>query len=164
MFEKRKFNMSFLFICIIVLGTGFLCGYVSSLFVLNHHIAAQPPPADSSAIQMNQEDKPPILPSPTSNQPFIVDQPTSTTADPAHTPTPTQNSSGQASTIKKYIIKTYQGKIGVYQITATGETSLASLLDVDVSNLPQNDQKRLSEGIEVSSDMELLQLLEDYMR
>ena len=57
----------------------------------------------------------------------------------------------------KYILKEYNGKIGIFENEA-----LIYTLDTYIFTLPQNDKKLLSDGIEVSTKEELYKLLEEY--
>ena len=57
----------------------------------------------------------------------------------------------------EYTIKEYNGKIGVFE-----NGSLIYTLDTYVFTLPQNDKKLLTDGITVSTEKELLELLEYY--
>ena len=57
----------------------------------------------------------------------------------------------------RYILKDYNGKIGVYE-----NDSLIYTLDTYIFTLPEKDKKLLSEGIAVSSKEELYQILEEY--
>ena len=57
----------------------------------------------------------------------------------------------------KYILKDYNGKIGVFE-----NDSLIYTLDTYIFTLPEKDKKLLSEGICVSSKEELYQMLEEY--
>ncbi|MBE6662964.1 MAG: hypothetical protein E7602_00500 [Ruminococcaceae bacterium] len=57
----------------------------------------------------------------------------------------------------RYILKDYNGKIGVFE-----NNSLIYTLDTYIFTLPEKDKKLLSEGICVSSKEELYQILEEY--
>ena len=57
----------------------------------------------------------------------------------------------------KYILKEYNGKIGIFENEA-----LIYTLDTYIFTLPQNDKKLLDDGIEVSTKEELYDLLEEY--
>ncbi len=57
----------------------------------------------------------------------------------------------------RYILKDYNGKIGVYE-----NDSLIYTLDTYIFTLPEKDKKLLSEGISVSSKEELYEILEEY--
>ena len=56
-----------------------------------------------------------------------------------------------------YVLKEYNGKIGVFE-----NDSLIYTLDTFVFTLPLNDKKLLKDGIEVSTKEELYDLLEEY--
>ena len=56
-----------------------------------------------------------------------------------------------------YILKEYNGKIGIYE-----NDSLIYTLDTYLFTLPEKDKKLLSEGISVSSKEELYEILEEY--
>lgn len=60
-------------------------------------------------------------------------------------------------TEKIYILKEYNGKIGIFENEA-----LIYTLDTYIFTLPENDKKLLSEGIVVSTQEELYELLEQY--
>ncbi len=57
----------------------------------------------------------------------------------------------------KYLLKEYNGKIGIFENEA-----LIYTLDTYIFTLPEKDQKLLSEGISVSSKEELYEILEEY--
>ena len=57
----------------------------------------------------------------------------------------------------EYTLKEYNGKIGVFENGA-----LIYTLDTYVFTLPQNDKKLLTDGITVSTEKELIELLEYY--
>lgn len=57
----------------------------------------------------------------------------------------------------EYILKEYNGKIGIFE-----NGSLIYTLDTYVFTLPENDKKLLTEGICVSTQEELFELLEYY--
>lgn len=61
-----------------------------------------------------------------------------------------------------YMLKEYQGKIAIYKVYQTGQTTLMSIIDVGVESLPESDRKSLGVGIGVTSEEEMLQLIEDY--
>lgn len=65
---------------------------------------------------------------------------------------PVQNSIG-------FKVIKHEKKIGVY---AKGTDELLKVLDVYVATLPQFDQELLENGIDVSSERELVSLIEDY--
>ncbi|MBO5092213.1 MAG: hypothetical protein J6C61_07010 [Clostridia bacterium] len=56
-----------------------------------------------------------------------------------------------------YILKEYNGKIGIFENDA-----LIYTLDTYVFTLPENDKKLLKDGITVSTKEELYELLEEY--
>lgn len=56
-----------------------------------------------------------------------------------------------------YILKEYNGKIGIFENDA-----LIYTLDTYVFTLPENDKKLLKDGISVSTKEELYELLEEY--
>lgn len=56
-----------------------------------------------------------------------------------------------------YILKEYNGKIGIFENDA-----LIYTLDTYVFTLPENDKKLLKDGIIVSTKEELYELLEEY--
>lgn len=58
-----------------------------------------------------------------------------------------------------YILKDYNGKIAVFE---PSEDTPEQVLDVYVQNLPTMDQQMLKSGIEVDSEQELRNLIEDY--
>ncbi len=58
-----------------------------------------------------------------------------------------------------YIIKLYNGKIGIF---LQGETEPFQILDVDPNVLPESDQQGLKTGIEIHGAENLRQLIEDF--
>ncbi len=68
--------------------------------------------------------------------------------------------SDEAEPIEKtYILKEYQGKIGIYSDGGV----LIDVLEVYIKLLPETDRNLLGEGIKVSGEAELHALIEDYM-
>ena len=59
-----------------------------------------------------------------------------------------------------YVMKTYEGKIGVF--TPDNAEPLYTLEDVHLKSLPQYDQSMLKTGIKIYSEKELQSLIEDY--
>ena len=57
----------------------------------------------------------------------------------------------------EYVIKEFEGKIGVYK-----NGDFQYLINVYVFTLPENDKKLLSQGITVSSEQELNDILSSY--
>ena len=66
--------------------------------------------------------------------------------------------SGDEKENEDWVLKAYQGKIGVFDRDGT----LIEVLDVYLYTLPKTDQRLLEEGIEVHSRKALLALIEDY--
>ncbi len=56
-----------------------------------------------------------------------------------------------------YILKEYNGKIGIFENEA-----LIYTLDTYIFTLPEKDKKLLKDGIEVSTKEELYELIEEY--
>lgn len=88
-------------------------------------------------------------------------------------PTPTADASAQANTQASdsedssaekaveeiYIIKNYQGKIGIF---IKGDENPFQILDIDPSLLPEKDQEELSDGLEIKGAENLRQIIEDF--
>ena len=62
-----------------------------------------------------------------------------------------------------YMLKEYFGKIAIYKVYPSGESSLMSIVDIDINALPEKDKEHLGKGIGVTTEEEMLQLIEDYM-
>ena len=58
-----------------------------------------------------------------------------------------------------YIVKLYNGRIGIF---SSGSSVPDSVLDINVTLLPQSEQARLTDGIQVKTHDELLSLIENY--
>jgi hypothetical protein len=58
-----------------------------------------------------------------------------------------------------YIVKEYKGQIGVFH---EGDKHPCEVIDIDISIFPEEDQKRLVDGIQVSGIAELTSVIEDY--
>ncbi len=58
-----------------------------------------------------------------------------------------------------YVLKEYQGHVGVFRY---GYTSPSEILDALISDLPAHDREELKSGVYVYSDDELQQRIEDY--
>lgn len=65
--------------------------------------------------------------------------------------------SEEASSNDKYIIKDFNGKIGVYK-----NNDIQYTIDVYIFTLPEKDKNLLSQGIEVSSEQEIEKILSCY--
>lgn len=70
-----------------------------------------------------------------------------------------QATTQQSSTTALYVLKTYQGQIGIFKPNAAKPEQV---LDIMVSALPEKDQEMLQQGIEVQSERELKALIEDF--
>ena len=57
-----------------------------------------------------------------------------------------------------YILRETEGKIGVY----TPNNTLIHILDIPVLSLPTADRRMLAEGISISSEQELNEIIQDY--
>ncbi|MCG8500652.1 MAG: BofC C-terminal domain-containing protein [Firmicutes bacterium] len=64
--------------------------------------------------------------------------------------------------LKHYIVKEYNGKIGVYYQSALVENPLKQLIDINIQQLRDEDREKLKQGIYVNSDQELAQIIEDF--
>lgn len=64
--------------------------------------------------------------------------------------------------LKHYIVKEYNGKIGVYYQSALVENPLKQLIDINIQQLREEDREKLKQGIYVNSDQELAQIIEDF--
>lgn len=62
-----------------------------------------------------------------------------------------------------YMLKEYFGKIAIYKVYPSGESTLMSIVDIDINVLPEKDREQLQKGIGVTTEEEMLQLIEDYM-
>ena len=62
------------------------------------------------------------------------------------------------STASSYILRETEGKIGIY----TPNNTLIKILDISVLSLPLADRQMLSEGISISTEQDLLNILQDY--
>ena len=87
---------------------------------------------------------------------LISDKITSTVKDINNNDIPVFDQNVQETEIE-YVLKEYNGKIGIFENEA-----LIYTLDTYVFTLPENDKKLLSEGIVVSTQEELYELLEQY--
>ena len=73
-----------------------------------------------------------------------------------------QESSGiiaMASKTDVYTVKEYEGRIGVFH---NDDSTPYQEIDVDVSSLPEADQKLLKDGIKAYSTEKLNSIMEDY--
>ena len=61
-----------------------------------------------------------------------------------------------------FLVKTTDGKVCVFKIYADGTTAYSQTLPVDLNDLPEADQNKLSEGIYLQTRTELAELTEDY--
>ncbi len=62
-----------------------------------------------------------------------------------------------------YIVREYDGKIGVYYQSGIIENPLKQVVDINVSQLREEDRIKLKQGILVDSDKALAQLIEDFV-
>ena len=58
-----------------------------------------------------------------------------------------------------YIVKTYDGRVAVFRY---GEAVPSKITDINPELLSEEDRKLLSKGIEIHSQKEFIQLMEDY--
>jgi hypothetical protein len=76
--------------------------------------------------------------------------------------TSSQETSGiitMASKIDKYIVKEYNGRIGLFY---NDETKPREVYDSDVSTLPEKDQEELKKGIVIKDRNSVHKIIEDY--
>lgn len=71
----------------------------------------------------------------------------------------TSNLPTMTSEAEGYVVKEYNGMIGLFK---NGDTDPFDLIEVEVSSLPKTDQLLLSSGIEANTLSELQQVIEDY--
>ncbi len=64
--------------------------------------------------------------------------------------------------LEHYIVKEYNGQIGVFYQNKGVEHNMKQIVPINVSRLRAQDRKKLSDGIFIESDKELAQLLEDF--
>ena len=72
-----------------------------------------------------------------------------------------KNSISETTTNIKYIVKSYEGKIAVFQ---NNESSPIKIVDVYIDLLPQSDRDILNNGITVSNIDEVNKMLSDYSK
>ena len=63
---------------------------------------------------------------------------------------------------KHYILKEYNGKLGVFYQYPPHDSELHQIIDMNVEHFRQEDRGKLKNGIEINSDEELAQILEDF--
>ncbi len=80
-----------------------------------------------------------------------------TSIDKTPSDIPTFDENDNLDTETYYVLKEYNGKVGIYE-----NESLIYTLDTYIFTLPESEKKLLSEGIKVSSQKELYELLEEY--
>lgn len=154
MFTKQR-TISLWIVGAIVLVVGIAIGYFGSSLVGGMQ---QGDELESLSAQTTPDTEQTPAPTPTlpEESPLSVNAP----AEVEQTPTPTPEPPKEQTA---FLVTDYVGKIAVYRKFVDGETALTSILDVDVTSLPVVDQEKLREGIEVKTEEEMLQLLEDYM-
>lgn len=59
----------------------------------------------------------------------------------------------------EYVMKEYHGEIGVF---LPSKSTPEEILEIDISLLPEEDQKALKEGIEIKDRRALNKLIEDF--
>jgi len=69
------------------------------------------------------------------------------------------SSQASAAGYAGYIVKLYNGRIGIF---SSGSSVPDSVLDINVTLLPQSEQARLTDGIQIKTHDELLSLIENY--
>lgn len=62
-----------------------------------------------------------------------------------------------------YLVKEYQGEIGVFYLNPVDGNDLKQIIDINVAQLRQDDREKLKQGIQVDSEKELVQLIEDFI-
>ena len=63
------------------------------------------------------------------------------------------------TTLPKYILKEYNGKVAIF---SGGQQTPQEILEIDLSALPDTDQKQLFARIEVDNETQLQQYIEDF--
>ena len=58
-----------------------------------------------------------------------------------------------------YIVKKYNGQVAIFK---EGESDPFEILDINISSLPESDQKALETGISIKDSDKLRKLIEDY--
>lgn len=64
--------------------------------------------------------------------------------------------------LKHYVLKEYDGKIGVFYQNPKNNNEIKEIIDVNIQHLRQEDRELLQKGIMVESNEELAQIIEDY--
>ncbi len=64
--------------------------------------------------------------------------------------------------LSHYIVREYEGKIGVFYQNNRVDNTLKQVIDINIRQLREDDQRKLKQGIRVESDLELGQLIEDF--
>lgn len=64
--------------------------------------------------------------------------------------------------LNHYVVKEYEGKIGIYYQNSDVANPLKQVLDINIRQLREEDRENLRKGIYVESDKELAQLIEDF--
>lgn len=95
-----------------------------------------------------------------SSKQAVVPTPTADASAQANTQASDSEDSSAEKTVEEiYIIKNYQGKIGIF---IKGDENPFQILDIDPSLLPEKDQEELSEGLEIKGAENLRQIIEDF--
>lgn len=95
-----------------------------------------------------------------SSKQTVVPTPTADASAQANTQASDSEDSSTEKTVEEiYIIKNYQGKIGIF---IKGDENPFQILDIDPSLLPEKDQEELSEGLEIKGAENLRQIIEDF--
>ncbi len=146
--KRSKWWLAFIFILSVALGMG--VGYAGAkLITLPDKIEALP--KDSKNISESFSSPEPTL---------------SATSEPSKTvtalSTPFEDNLPKMPPKEGFLVKTTDGKVCVFKIYADGTTAYSQTLPVDLNDLPEADQKKLSEGIYLQTRTELAELTEDY--
>lgn len=141
----------------IVLAVGFGAGYYSArTFEGNAAVKSE-----TKAEEIKGESSTAALPSTSPSAAEGGDEGTKVNAAGEVYDTPPDENGDNAGK-QYYMLKEYQGKIAIYKVYASGQTTLMSIVDVGVESLPESDRKSLRRGIGAASEEEMLQLIEDY--
>ena len=139
---------------LIVLAIGFGVGYYTSDVAQS---VKAPKQAKIENIDNKQTPKPTNSPTPTATLP-----PDRHASAPGEAYIEPENNETIVKGKQQYMLKEYIGRIAVYKVYASGETTLMSIIDSATDALPESDRKLLQKGIVVNTQEEMLQLIEDY--
>ena len=149
--SSRRFRNMLIGLCFIILMVGFIAGYFTTAAILGRN-SPRIQLAENTSYE-NENYNVPIQEQGVINN---IEETEKLTSEIEASPLPSKKS-------QKYLVKNHMGNLAVYKISENNEVSLSYVLEFSLELLPQVDREKLNKGIQVNSEEELLELIEDFI-